>query len=56
MRAVKISLATPYPLLYVSYLLHYFTFKGSLVDPRVRASNEINAPSKLARFLSKGGD
>ena len=31
---------------------HYFIFKGSLVDPRLRASNEINAPSELARFLS----
>jgi hypothetical protein len=29
--------------------------EGSLVDPRVRASNEINAPSKLARDLSGVG-
>ena len=29
-----------HPLLCVSYLLHYFIFKGSLVDPRLRASNE----------------
>jgi hypothetical protein len=27
-------------------------FKGSLVDPRLRASNNIHAPSKLARYLS----
>ena len=26
---------------------HFFA-KGSLVDPRVRASNDTNAPSKLA--------
>ena len=25
--------------------------KGGLVDPQVRASNDINAPSKLARYL-----
>ncbi len=29
--------------------------KGSLVDPRLRASNYINAPSKLARYLSGMG-
>ena len=34
------------------YPLRYFIFKGSLVDPRLRAPNEINAPSKLARSLS----
>jgi hypothetical protein len=28
----------------------YFIFKGSLVDPRLRASNDIHAPSKLARI------
>jgi len=37
------------------YPLHYFIFKGSLVDPRLRASNELNAPSKLARYLSGMG-
>jgi len=41
-------LAAPYP-------LRYFIFKGSLVDPRLRASNELNAPSKLARYLSVMG-
>ena len=41
----KDGLAAPYP-------LHYFLFKGSLVDPRLRASNDIHAPSKLARFSS----
>ena len=25
--------------------------KGGLVDPQARASNDINAPSKLARYL-----
>jgi len=29
----------------------YLFLKGSLVDPRLRASNDINAPSKLARYL-----
>ena len=29
-----------HPLLSASYLLHYFIFKGSLVDPRLRALNE----------------
>ncbi len=33
----------------------YFTFKGSLIDPRLRASNDINAPSKLARYLFRDG-
>jgi hypothetical protein len=37
------------------YPLRYFIFKGSLVDPRLRASNEIHAPSKLARYLSGMG-
>lgn len=31
--------------------IHHFFFKGNLVDPRMRASNEVNAPSKLARYL-----
>ena len=44
-----------HPLLCVSYPIHYFIFKGSLVDPRLRASNEINTPSKLARYLSGMG-
>ena len=33
----------------------HFVFKGSLVDPRLRASNDINAPSKLARYLFRDG-
>jgi hypothetical protein len=33
----------------------YLIFKGSLVDPLVRASNDINDPSKLARYLSGMG-
>src|SRR5437870_3769922 len=36
----KDGLAAPYPLLCASYPLHYFIFKGSLVDPRLRASYE----------------
>jgi hypothetical protein len=32
-----------------------FHFEGSLVDPRLRASNDIYAPSKLARYLSGMG-
>jgi len=32
-----------------------FTFKGSLVDPRLRASNNTNAPSKLACSLFRDG-
>jgi len=36
----KGHLAAPYALLCASYPLHYFIFKGSLVDPRLRASNE----------------
>ena len=32
-----------------------FFFKGSLAYPQLRASNEINAPSKLARYLSGMG-
>ena len=31
-----------------------FSSQGSLLAPRVRASNDINAPSKLARSLLKG--
>ena len=35
----------------------HYSFKGSLVDPLLRASNDINAPSKLARFsLGMGAD
>ena len=33
-------LATPYPFICTSYHLYYFIFKGSLVDPQLRASNE----------------
>ncbi len=44
----RVHLAAPYP-------RHYFIFKGSLVDPRLRTLNEINAPSKLARYLSGMG-
>ena len=34
----------------------YFLFKGSLVDPQVRASNEVtDDPSKLARSLFRDG-
>jgi hypothetical protein len=33
----------------------HFIFKGSLVDPRMRASNDINVPSKLAHSLSRDG-
>ena len=29
-----------------------FPFKGGLVDPQLCASNDINVPSKLARYLS----
>jgi hypothetical protein len=32
-----------------------FIFKGSLVDPRLRASHDINDPSKLARYLFRDG-
>jgi hypothetical protein len=32
-----------------------FFFNGSLVDPRFWASNDINAPSKLAHFLFRDG-
>ena len=32
-----------------------FDFKGSLVDPPLRASNDITAPSKLARCPIRGG-
>ncbi len=32
-----------------------FHFEGSLVDPRLRALTDINAPSKLARYLSRDG-
>jgi len=28
-----------------------YPFKGGLVDPRMRASNDMNDPSKLARYL-----
>ena len=30
-------------------------FQGILVDPLLRASNDINAPSKLARYLFRDG-
>jgi hypothetical protein len=30
-------------------------FKGSLVDPLLRAVNDINVPSKLARYLFRDG-
>ena len=42
-------LAAPYPLLCASYPLHYFIFKGSLVDPRLRASNEGLLRPRVAR-------
>ena len=29
--------------------------EGGLVDPQLRASNDRNAPSKLARFLFRDG-
>ena len=32
-----------------------FFFKGSLVDPRLGASNDIYAPSKLACYLFRDG-
>ena len=37
------------------FSIPYFVFKGSLVDSRLRASNEIHAPSKLARGLFRDG-
>jgi hypothetical protein len=45
----------PLPIPSAARVIHYFIFKGSLVDPRLRASNKINAPSKLARSLSGMG-
>ena len=37
------------------FSLPHFTFKGSLVDPRLRTSNDIYAPSKLACYLFRDG-
>ena len=33
----------------------HYIHKGSLVDPQLRASDAMYAPSKLARFLSRDG-
>ncbi len=33
----------------------YFAFKGNLVDSQLRASNDINDPSTLARYLFRDG-
>jgi len=44
-----------HPLLCERYPNPQFHFEGSLVDPRLRASNDINAPSKLARYFSGMG-
>jgi hypothetical protein len=42
---------------YETYLLSSFftrSQKGGLADPRLRASNDINDPSKLARYFFQG--